>query len=849
MASKEAGEPNHAGAAGGNSIWFSWTPTAGGPVLLSTCTHEGTDSEVPDTLLAVYTGSAVNSLTPVASNDNGASPNCRSSNSEVGFVAVAGTTYRIAVDTKAASHSRFDLILQAAPGNDDFAGAQALGPALPSFALGSTSSATEEPGEPGHGGHSVWFSWTPASSGPVIVAACPYTERPGPFVAVYTGNGVGSLTLVGRDAAGGTNCTREPGEAEFDAVAGTTYRIAVDGDSTNVGSFSLELQGRPANDEFATAEVLSPTPMTAGGSNLFASKQAGEPDHAGDPGGHSLWFSWTPSSSGPADITACGRTREIDTLLAVYTGAAVNSLTAVASNDDAPEPPANELCEYSRGNSEVEFAAVAGTTYRIAVDGKGGGVGSFGLAFERGPENDDFDAARELGTGLPAYGAAETKLATKQAGEPDHAGSPGGHSVWYSWTPTTSGQVAAATCSYYGDLEPVVAVYTGAAVGSLTPVVSADDDPIGNCHGAGSEAGFSAVAGTTYEIAVDGKNGSSGGFQLILEGVAPNDDFGKALSLGGGLPARNFFYSSRFATKQAGEPNHAGNAGGSSLWFKWTAPITAEVSVDTCGSAFDTLLAVYTGAQIDALAPVAANDDGGGKCSPQSKLSFAAVADTTYKIAIDGKNGEEGAIKLNIDARPANDDFAAATKTPVWLGWYWSGTTRLATKQAGEPNHAGDPGGHSVWYSWTPAKNAAVELDACTSGLEPLVAVYTGSALNSLTPVPTSDGGLGQCEEEGRSAGFEVAAGTTYLIAVDGAGGDDGSFELHLRPAIEHPRSLSVNSSGAGSVVSTTDAVACASLCSYAFEVGEKRHPQRRAGAGRLLRRLVGRGLLGHRDL
>ncbi|MET0827547.1 MAG: hypothetical protein ABWZ89_13615, partial [Acidimicrobiales bacterium] len=47
------------------------------------------------------------------------------------------------------------------------------------------------------------------------------------------------------------------------------------------------------------------------------------------------------------------------------------------------------------------------------------------------------------------------------------------------------------------------------------------------------------------------------------------------------------------ATKQAGEPNHAGNAGGASLWFKWTSPVSGEVSVDTCGSGFDTLLAVY----------------------------------------------------------------------------------------------------------------------------------------------------------------------------------------------------------------------------------------------------------------
>jgi hypothetical protein len=821
MATKQAGEPNHASVAGGQSIWFSWTPTSGGRVLVSTCTHEGPD---PDTLLAVYTGAAVDALTPVGSNDDGAATNCLASSSEVGFTAVAGTTYWIAVDSKDPSRRRFDLQLQGAPANDDFAGAQILTPALPSSATGSTRFTTKQAGEPSHGGepggHSAWFAWTPTGSGRVIVTACPYTESIVPVLGVYTGSAVDSLTPVAGDSIRGASCRATASGYEFDAVAGTTYRIAVDGEAGSLGLFSLEIQGRPANDDFATPEVLSATPMTAGGINRLATKQAGEPSHAGDPGGHSLWFSWTPSSSGPVDISACGFTREIDTLLAIYTGSAVNSLTPVASNDDAAGPPPNQLCEFSRGNSEVGFDAVAGTTYRIAVDGKGGSSGRFGLAFERAPSNDDFSAPQALTTGLPSYGNAVTKLATRQAGEPNHAGDTDGHSVWFTWTPSSSGQVAASACAYYGDLEPTIAVYTGSALDSLTPVAGADDDPGGGCRAAGSEAQFSAVAGTTYRIAVDGKGGSSGGFQLTLEGVSANDDFGKAVSLGGGLPSRNFFASNRFATKQAGEPNHAGNAGGASVWFKWTAPVSAEVSVDTCGSGFDTLLGVYTGAAVNALTPVAVNDDAGGKCSPRSRVSFAAIANTTYRIAVDGKDGAQGAIRLNVDARPANDDFESAAKAPIPIGWYWSGTTSLATKQAGEPDHAGDAGGHSVWYSWTPGKSAAVELDACTGSFEPLLGVYTGSAVNSLTPVATSDSGLGQCGEGG-SISFDVVAGTTYRIAVDSAGGDSGYFELHLRPTIEHPRSLEISSAGAGSVVSLQADVACVSLCSYDFEAGE----------------------------
>lgn len=70
---------------------------------------------------------------------------------------------------------------------------------------------------------------------------------------------------------------------------------------------------------------------------------------------------------------------------------------------------------------------------------------------------------------------------------------------------------------------------------------------------------------------------------------------------------------------------------------------------------------------------------------------------------------------------------------------------------------------------------------------------------------------------------FDAVAGTTYRIAVDGAGSDSGYFELHLRPAVAYPRSLSVASAGAGagSVVSPSAPIACDSACDYRLEVGE----------------------------
>src|SRR5439155_1190198 len=99
------------------------------------------------------------------------------------------------------------------------------------------------------------------------------------------------------------------------------------------------------------------------------------------------------------------------------------------------------------------------------------------------------------------------------------------------------------------------------------------------------------------------------------------------------------------ATKEAGEPAHNGNAGGKSIWYRWTAPSSGTATIDTIGSAFDTLLAVYTGTAVSALTRIASDDDSGGNRT--SKVTFTAVAGTTYQIAIDGYNGAAGSTKLN----------------------------------------------------------------------------------------------------------------------------------------------------------------------------------------------------------
>lgn len=106
------------------------------------------------------------------------------------------------------------------------------------------------------------------------------------------------------------------------------------------------------------------------------------------------------------------------------------------------------------------------------------------------------------------------------------------------------------------------------------------------------------------------------------------------------------------AEKEPGEPDHAGNSGGASVWYRWRAPQAGgTVVIETCGSYFDTLLAVYRGTTLQGLDLIAANDDA---CNLQSRVSFRVSPGAEYRIAVDGFGGAQGNIRLSIvfDADP-----------------------------------------------------------------------------------------------------------------------------------------------------------------------------------------------------
>jgi|GEM_PF-1993082 hypothetical protein len=123
----------------------------------------------------------------------------------------------------------------------------------------------------------------------------------------------------------------------------------------------------PANDNFASAQVISGCSGSVTGTNVASTHEPGEPNHLSDGTGgtHSVWYQWQAPVSASVTIDTSGS--HYDTALAVYTGSAVNNLVAIAKNDDV-NPGIVQ-------SSIVTFNATANTTYRIAVDGFDGGDG------------------------------------------------------------------------------------------------------------------------------------------------------------------------------------------------------------------------------------------------------------------------------------------------------------------------------------------------------------------------------------------------------------------------------------------------------------------------------------------
>ena len=161
--------------------------------------------------------------------------------------------------------------------------------------------------------------------------------------------------------------------------------------------------------------------------------------------------------------------------------------------------------------------------------------------------------------------------------------------------------------------------------------------------------------------------------------VAPaNDNFANAQAQTGSFTDN---LNTTDATTEASEPLNPScippDSVNHTVWYGLTVSAGTEVSVDTAGSNFDTVLAAYTGPSLGSLSEIACNDDDGGLAGT-SALGFTASSSTTYWIQASGYatsvGGDFGDLDLNVvvtPPAPAGADVSvsvADSADPVSLG-------------------------------------------------------------------------------------------------------------------------------------------------------------------------------------
>lgn len=210
--------------------------------------------------------------------------------------------------------------------------------------------------------------------------------------------------------------------------------------------------------------------------------------------------------------------------------------------------------------------------------------------------------------------------------------------------------------------------------------------------------GFRIVGATNASLIITNVQAADGGEYSVV--VA--NDVGEGLSTPATLvvdvplmpPADNFLNrvalsntlvrgSNIGATNEFGEPRHAGKPGGSSVWYRWIAPSNGIARFNTRGSTFDTLLAVYTGANLLTLTSgsVAYNDDKNGFYT--SEVQFNASAGTEYQIAIEGHAGAQGHFVLNSDLEPTAQTLPIIVTQPTNKRVFQGGNATLAVSATG----------------------------------------------------------------------------------------------------------------------------------------------------------------------
>ncbi|MCC6320978.1 MAG: hypothetical protein IT438_06010 [Phycisphaerales bacterium] len=396
----------------------------------------------------------------------------------------------------------------------------------------------------------------------------------------------------------------------------------------------------PINDACASAIVLS-LGVPATGSNCSATDdQTVSCATTSAVNTHkTVWYTFTPAVSGAYTLNTCGSS--FDTLLALYTGAC-GSLTEVACNDQSGAA-GNTACPNSSLNSRIPVIQLAaGTPYRVLV-------GAWGVA----PTGGNYTLL--VAAVVPGACCNPTTAACSITSQSACAAPLTYRGDGTACTPTQCG-ASGACCAASGVCSQVNLTGcppSSSYSGNGTVCAPNPCPQPGACCAASGCCVVAAQAACTEPLWISSAvcapnpcpapaNDTCAGAQAVIAGTAAT---GSNCSARDDLPIA-------CATQGAANTHQT-------VWFRFVPTHTAAYTLDTCGSSFDTILAVYGGACENPVL-VACNDDSsapGNQTCPTSGLnsrirtvSLTAGASYLIELAGWGSFSPQGTYFLNIAA-------------------------------------------------------------------------------------------------------------------------------------------------------------------------------------------------------
>lgn len=287
-------------------------------------------------------------------------------------------------------------------------------------------------GQPGAVGYNLGAA---NASRPDVAAYAPYAGAAHGFDQVLTTSATGTVTVCGY----GINI----GQGSNVMLSNSCKTVTV-------------MAPRPPNDSFNSPCALTTPNGSATLSTTNATHEAGEPNHDGRNGVASVWCRLTVPKYQQVRISTAGSS--FDTVLALYTGTSVQTLTAVASNDDA-----NGTLQ-----SSIDVWLEPGVVYSLAVDGYAGATGTALVRVSYLGSPDDFATPCVMNALVPHVEFPTQGFTAEPARDPDGpiAMMMADRTAWCAYTAPADGVVTFSTAG--SNFDTVLIDYSGSPAGSWT---------------------------------------------------------------------------------------------------------------------------------------------------------------------------------------------------------------------------------------------------------------------------------------------------------------------------------------------------------------------------------------------